>query len=693
MVIVKCTVPACEFQTDDVTEALAIALLANHGIAHQHTTHERVSVPATRGPNLERPRINTGVSTEEWNVFTRRWELFRSGSAIDDTSALAQLFQCAGDELSDSVLKADPQAASYTLPQLMDTMRSLAVIPVAKGVSRTELFQLCQEHDEPFRTFAARVRGKAETCAFTTKCECTRTVNYTDHMIRDVLIHGIADSDIRHEVLGISDILDTAVNKVIALVESKEMARTSALPSANLSSVSSFKRQSCPIATQLPQTSTKQATCPECKSLYHIFTQGPRGWNKKPHKVCLNCYRVRRQKDHERQEKIAPTPAIQSLETHQVQQIGAVTMNIRAPQGQCGATSRAPNTVSKQSSCIIGHQVFTKGEWKRARLRDYPRVKVTISVDINGQAKYSRCTSTSHTKAEVSAIADTGAQSDLWSLSHFLACGFSRDDLLPVNVGLSAANRSPISIEGAFFARITIRLPCGVDESCRSLVYVSSSVEAMYLSYDSLLNLGILSAIYPSHVPSEACKVSGKPEKVSTARPINDGCIMSNTREDATCSCPQRESTPLRPPALPFPCTAANNERMKKWLLDRYASSTINTCPHRALPSMEGPPVEIHVDPSAPPKACHTPSPVPLHWQQRVYEDLSVMKPLASLNVFHMVNPLHGAIAWQSLASMMVLPVIQLICNHSSNSANEKHLQWNRHSTLHIAFQKICGRP
>ena len=37
---------------------------------------------------------------------------------------------------------------------------------------------------------------------------------------------------------------------------------------------------------------------------------------------------------------------------------------------------------------------------------------------------------------------------------------------------------------------------------------------------------------------------------------------------------------------------------------------------------MEGPPIEIHVEPTATPKACHTPAPVPLHWQRRVYEDL-----------------------------------------------------------------------
>ena len=60
---------------------------------------------------------------------------------------------------------------------------------------------------------------------------------------------------------------------------------------------------------------------------------------------------------------------------------------------------------------------------------------------------------------------------------------------------------------------------------------------------------------------------------------------------------------------------------MKVWLLDRYASSTFNRCPRRALPSMEGPPIEIHVDPTATPKACHTTATVASS-QQQVYEDL-----------------------------------------------------------------------
>ncbi|XP_068700869.1 uncharacterized protein [Montipora foliosa] len=124
-------------------------------------------------------------------------------------------------------------------------MRSLAVIPVATCVLRTGLLQLRQERDEPFRALTARVRGKAETCAFSTTCECGKNVDCTDHVIRDVLLNGISDADIRREVLGTKNVLQTPVNDVIALVENKEMARN-ALPSSTLSAVSSFKRQQEP---------------------------------------------------------------------------------------------------------------------------------------------------------------------------------------------------------------------------------------------------------------------------------------------------------------------------------------------------------------------------------------------------------------------------------------------------------------
>ena len=109
---------------------------------------------------------------------------------------------------------------------------------VATGVVRAELVGMQQGRDEPFRASAARVRGKAETCRYHTNCSCGNQVDFTDIIIRDVLLAGISDVDIRRDVLGTDGILDKSVNDVVALVEGKEMARN-ALPL----SAAGFKRQ------------------------------------------------------------------------------------------------------------------------------------------------------------------------------------------------------------------------------------------------------------------------------------------------------------------------------------------------------------------------------------------------------------------------------------------------------------------
>ncbi len=119
-----------------------------------------------------------------------------------------------------------------------------------------ELVRMQQERDESFRAFAARVRGKAKTCAYITTCTCLRKVDFIDSIIRDVLMGGIADLDIRREVLGTSVILERAVNDVISLVESKEMVRN-ALPS----SASASDR-------------SQTALCSDCKQTFALLAVG-----------------------------------------------------------------------------------------------------------------------------------------------------------------------------------------------------------------------------------------------------------------------------------------------------------------------------------------------------------------------------------------------------------------------------------
>ena len=227
MVKVKCSVPNCQFETDDASEALVIAILANHGLAH--LTVSLSAPPKHQSPPVARTRATkSGHRRDNRRVERICSPLGRFPEWIRDRRGISpsQLFQCAGTELGDSLLKANPKAASDTLPELLAAMRSLAVIPITTGVLRTELLQLQQERDEPFRAFAAKVRGKAETCEFTAECECGKEVDYTNHSIRDVLLNGIYDPDIRREVLGTKNILKTSVNDVIALVENKRWRET-----------------------------------------------------------------------------------------------------------------------------------------------------------------------------------------------------------------------------------------------------------------------------------------------------------------------------------------------------------------------------------------------------------------------------------------------------------------------------------
>ena len=246
--------------------------------------------------------IESMASMEEWNLFTRRWTIFKEGSHIDNEDASRHLFQFADGPLGDALLKMDPDIVNKSIDEVLQAMKKLAVIPIATGILRSELLDMKQLRDEAFRKFASRVRGKAETCEYTIDVTCgpcnrTSNVNFTDHIMRDVLLAGIYDADIRREMYGFDNILQKSVNEVIALVEKKEMARD-AHSAASTSAISSMKQQKKKEqngATQNQSQSqkkasegdkSKQAPCPHCKKMYSLYREGRFGWNSKPFDMC-----------------------------------------------------------------------------------------------------------------------------------------------------------------------------------------------------------------------------------------------------------------------------------------------------------------------------------------------------------------------------------------------------------------------
>ena len=139
--------------------------------------------------------------------------------------------------------------------------------------------------------------------------------------------------NIRREVLGTSAILERAVNDVISLVEGKEMARN-ALPSS-ASGISSFKRGRPVSAAQPPPSDRSQtALCPDCKQTF-LSSEGARGWNTRPHRQCIKCYRGRRVR------RSGASPRVDANQPP-TSEMGAVFAQVTSLNASCGANGSHP---------------------------------------------------------------------------------------------------------------------------------------------------------------------------------------------------------------------------------------------------------------------------------------------------------------------------------------------------------------
>ena len=488
------------------------------------------------------------------------------------------------------MMKADVGLLTKPVEVVLETMESFAVIKVALGTRRAELMKYSQGHDEAFRTFAARVRGKAETCDFVTLSKCSSptcntisNTSYTEETIKDVMLAGISDNDIRRETLSTENILSKSVNEIISFVEGKEMGRNAIDESASVSAISAFQRnkKGRDGTTSTTTDKSKQIACPSCSTIFNVFRKGKNGWNIRPFKICFDCYR----------NKAKPSNSVQTLEVS----------NEEALLQQDHQVSQ----ICSHDKILLDKEIFSKNGLRKAKVADHPRAKFNLSMK---GVDRSVC---------ISGVADTGAQSNLWGLEGFEKAGFRQSDLLKVNVTIRAANKHPVNILGAFNATFSGMSPDNEVVSGTGIVYVSDSVEGFFLSYDTMVDLLMLNRNFPT---IGACK-QAEPNSSVNAQSVETDCPQS-TNESLECGCPKRTKVPLRPDSLPFKPEWRNRKRMREWLLKRYASSTFNICPHRPLQQMDGPPLEIHLDPDVKPRVCHTPSSIPIHWQRKVLEDI-----------------------------------------------------------------------
>ena len=162
-----------------------------------------------------------------------------------------------------------------------------------------------QDHGETIREFYANVKATAATCNFTVRCPntCCATespIDYTSSVVKDVLIAGIADGDIRKDVLGWPELDSKNDKDLVAFVEAKELARNAwnSTPVAGAAGMSSYRKDTPNAAAS--DTSDKslkaklslKGKCSRCDKQISLYTQYNNGrMNRQPYKMCKKCHK------------------------------------------------------------------------------------------------------------------------------------------------------------------------------------------------------------------------------------------------------------------------------------------------------------------------------------------------------------------------------------------------------------------
>lgn len=634
MSTIDCPAPDCDASWPAATAPELLIRLLD---LHERTTHPTTlaatasTAPTAKAEKIKRPTLSASGTSEEWAYFRQRWSDYKAATRLTGTDIVFQLLECCDEGLRKDLTRSFGSLSHSNEDTVLDHIKSLAVRRENIMVARVQLYQMHQDRDEPIRAFAARLKGQAGVCNYKIKCtnaSCDNDIDYGDVMIRDALIRGLEDNDIRLDVLGHSknDQTDLTLEETLKFIEAKESGKRSVSrllgPDGSATAAaaqSSYRRQSKlrqgPHTPQQPPAPERQTVCGYCGKHDH---------------------------SSKRQERISKCPSY----NHTCAKCGILHHHesvCRQSRRQGARSNSAPVDLDDastvfQSLCIIGdnshahfleleddciRDIHTHGEpwssqvnlcpitldhhiynemcdmWERRASDPQPMVSIYVHIDptdtmaLNLSSPVSTCSDV----ICIPAMADTGCQSCLAGTSLLPKLGLTMDDLSPVSMKMTAANNNRIDIAGALVLRLSGETVTGKSLSTRQVVYFSDSTDRFFLSRQACVALKIIPDSFPTIGEAHSSSSESQPSQ--------------------PCTCPRREKPPPKP-TPPFPTTEENRERLQQWLLDYYKSSTFNTCEHQPLPMMSGPPMRLMMDPNAKPVAYHSPIPVPVHWQGSV---------------------------------------------------------------------------
>ena len=231
------------------------------------------------------------------------------------------------------------------------------------------------------------------------------------------------------------------------------------------------------------------------------------------------------------------------------------------------------------------------------RPRPLPEIKVKVKLDEISHQHLGTQVPSGNTWNYTNAIADTGCQTCTAGMDLLVKLNCTQSTLVQTRHRIIGITDTDLDIQGALMVEIV-----HLDKRTKQMIHISSNTTGLYLSESALRELDLIDQDFPY-------------QNVKNTR-------MAVAKTKNPCKCPRRVAPPTHPNSIPFAPTTENIQKLKRWLLETFASSAFNTCPHQPLQAMTGADVEVTFNNGTVPSAVHTPIPIPHHWKKQVKEDL-----------------------------------------------------------------------
>lgn len=293
MPAINCPAQGCK-QTfrEDLDPTVLSQLIGIHA-ASAHPQQQQ-QTPCAKIESVRRPTISSAGSTEDYEYFLVRWNEYKIATNLQGQQILTQLIECADEDLRKDLNRAYGTLINDTEENALMKIKSLAVKLENVLVARVQLHNLKQDRDETVRAFAARLRGQAKICQFTKTKKCAHNedvqIDYSDDIIRDTLIRGLADMDIQLHILGQCN-QNLTLEETIVMTEAKESGKRSASilttnTTVSTNAASAYRQSTKQKFVSKPNVNSNDnqpKTCNHCGQRFH-------GWRKHERKKNCSAY-------------------------------------------------------------------------------------------------------------------------------------------------------------------------------------------------------------------------------------------------------------------------------------------------------------------------------------------------------------------------------------------------------------------